>query len=308
MECSLVSALSSHLSEINHDLRSPISVLAGALELLHHEALSDEGRRFVEIGQRSVEHMHGLLGRSLLQLVAATELGDDAETSFDPLACVEEVLDIAAAAAGRRRIDPAYDLDSPLPSRVVGDEVAIKRTLLTCIGDLLQFPRQQCSGRGYVRLAAAFEARDADVGVLKFVIRDSGEGLIGKHAETLFESDTASVGQSCDAVFATRRVGNGGSVAAAFPVDVHAGEAPLAGTSVYVPVVDTHSTLANVLRSLGAEVVSCPAQAERVEYFICCQEKLSRVRQGVTSRLAKPLRRDSVVEDFAGFGRKGVTQ
>jgi signal transduction histidine kinase len=126
------------VNTVAHELRSPLTSVAGHLELLQDEQLSDDGRRSVEVAIRSTRRLEGVI-EDLLTMARLS----DPKSSFDPvpvdlLTVVRDVEDecshVAAAAA--------ISVSTALPTGVVevlGRPDELHRMLANLLGNAVKY-------------------------------------------------------------------------------------------------------------------------------------------------------------------------
>jgi signal transduction histidine kinase len=163
-------------ADIAHDLRTPLTVLAGYLEALHDEVLKPTPERFATLYDetqlllRLVEDLH------TLALADAGEL----RLSRQPIAPRQLVERIAAThqhAAAQQGIALAVDAEEPLPEVSVDPEWMI-RVLTNLVGNAL---RHTPAG-GQVTLTVR-SAPDQ----VQLIVTDTGSGIAPEHLSSIFE-------------------------------------------------------------------------------------------------------------------------
>lgn len=112
------------LSAINHDVRTPLTGILGALELLDYSELTVEQRALVRNAEGSSRKLQGILDDvlALAKLEAGTASRE--HLPFDP----REVVGTALAKTDRD-VDVVTMLDEALASRLLGDGSALRQAL-----------------------------------------------------------------------------------------------------------------------------------------------------------------------------------
>ncbi|HVK60318.1 MAG TPA: PAS domain S-box protein [Bdellovibrionales bacterium] len=202
-------AKSAFLANISHEIRTPLGAMLGFAELGVEDAdLTEEQRESFSTILRN--------GRQLLALV-------------------DDVLDLSKAEAGHIRIDKSVfslphfmseisnlfklkaiekGLDfqiatkGVLPERVIGDPIRIRQILLNLIGNAIKF-----TPNGSVSVIADFVQKEENVGILSFLVRDTGIGIGSDQAQRLFapfiqvdDSMTRKFGGTGLGLFLSRRL------------------------------------------------------------------------------------------------------
>ena len=170
---------------LSHDIRNPLNAIMGVVQLLDRSHLSDAQRRFVRLLKSSSEHMLQLLNQVLDLSKAESSSFTLVETTFAPIAVVEDVAGTFESAARQKGLDFRLDIGPGVPSAVVGDPVAIRQILSNLVGNALKF-----TATGFVALGV--EAKDAgtDAVTLAFAVSDSGIGMAPGDVDRIFNEYT----------------------------------------------------------------------------------------------------------------------
>ncbi len=166
------------VANASHELRTPVSTIAGAAETLLGGALSnpERSREFVEIIHRQAERLTNLV-RDLLDL-SRIESGQWSvqvgRVELEP-AC-RRALEPVAAAARRRHIELRLEVPPGLAARA--DPRALEQVLVNLLDNAVKYTPEG----GAVGMAAA---ADGDRVVVS--VSDTGPGIAAHHLPRLFE-------------------------------------------------------------------------------------------------------------------------
>ena len=172
------------MSNISHDLRTPLAALQGYLETLQMKdaTLSTEERQiYIGTAMRRAARLNALIG-SLFEL-AKLDAGE-AKPQLEPFSLAELVQDEIqqfALAAERKGIKLQTQLPEDLPM-VLGDIGLIERALENLLDNALR--HTSAGGTVCVSLAPCEEEGRRCVRV---EVRDSGEGIAPEHLPHIFE-------------------------------------------------------------------------------------------------------------------------
>ncbi len=140
-------AKSLFLANMSHEVRTPLTSVLGAAEILAEGDLGPGDRALVQIVQRSAEKLHRLVNDILD--VSRLEAG-----KLDVQRTVISLQDVAADAitwagplAHREGLTFTWDLDPTLPQQVYGDAMRISQVITNLLGNAMKFTE-----RGEVRL------------------------------------------------------------------------------------------------------------------------------------------------------------
>ncbi len=164
---------------ITHDLRTPLSVIAGSLEVFSSEArggeLSDSGQRMVKLIKRNSSRMMTMIGDLLdLEKMQAGMMKIDAR----PVKVIELFDDVKADVADlleERKIEVRV-VDTPLV--VKGDQDQLFRVLLNLVSNAIK----HSTAGGVITLAAESSAEGVELRV-----SDTGAGIPQDMLEHIFE-------------------------------------------------------------------------------------------------------------------------
>ena len=202
-------AKSEFLSNMSHEIRSPLAAIIGYSELLH---LTDP---------KDIEKLDVITrnGRFLLSLVSDVidlsriEAGQVqiSREPFSPVRLAEEILSLMSVRAGSG-LELVTEYVGRLPDEVYGDVLRVRQVLMNLVGNALKF-----TDEGEVRLRLRYQGPDKlpgdetpaagesePNGILTFEVSDTGIGIKESQQERIFDAflqtDTSS----------TRRYGGSG--------------------------------------------------------------------------------------------------
>ena len=154
---------------VAHDLKSPMSVVLGSLDLLQHARADDENAELYDMLGRSSRRLVEMVDR-LLEY--ADTAGSDEMLGpvrlDDVLSWVTETLESALD-------DVTLEVDAPLPT-VHGNEVGLRHVLLNLLTNAIKFSEPDRPPA--IRISASTEAPEsADDDVVVVAVSDNGRGI-----------------------------------------------------------------------------------------------------------------------------------
>ena len=164
---------------IIHDLKSPLSNISAASELLARRTENDNARRTIALIQRGCSDMNRMV-MNLLD-VARTEDGQlPLQTKeFDLRTMLDDVIERVRATRGQSQdavqFETAYDLDT---AQMQGDPEILRRVMENLIDNALRYS----PARAAIHVHA--EERHGQVDIL---VRDEGPGIPEEYRERVFE-------------------------------------------------------------------------------------------------------------------------
>jgi len=158
-----------------HDLRNPLSVIFGYLELLESQPLSEATREFATLVRLSAEELRSMISAILdVSKIAAGEMALHCEPC-DLALLIRSVLATTQPLPGNRTV--ALDAPAPSPS-VMTDSALLRRVLQNLLSNALRYTP---SG-GAVRISVMPSSSDVRVSVT-----DAGPGIAPEYHQRIFE-------------------------------------------------------------------------------------------------------------------------
>ena len=173
-----LAAIGSIVGQIAHDLKSPLSAVAGVADLLEDPLVQLPPERQAQILRRAVQSVTGLV-EDILAFAS-----DRPRRQYQPVAIrdlLKNVEDFGLATLERRGIAVKPQID-PVPD-ITGDAVALERMLLNLI--------KNAGEAMTVGGTLVFQVSE-DANAVEFVVEDNGAGIPDEIRGRLFESFVTS--------------------------------------------------------------------------------------------------------------------
>ncbi|WP_297740777.1 ATP-binding protein [Nocardioides sp.] len=178
------------LANLGHEIRTPLTMVIGATELLLETRLDRDQGRLTAMMDRNCHRLLRLVNDILdfsrldagkIKLTSATfRLGD----------VLDDIVEWAQSQANASGLQFEVVLDPALPPVVQGDAERITQVLSNLVGNALKFT-ESGSVRLTVSMKTAPTPRSAGARAwVQFVVDDTGIGIPPDHVEALFESFT----------------------------------------------------------------------------------------------------------------------
>ncbi|QLA17721.1 response regulator [Desulfolutivibrio sulfoxidireducens] len=182
------------LSELSHDLRTPINGVLGMIQLALASKTCPEAREFLDMAQTSATTLLSLVNE-LLEL-SAVESGrlSLVEKLFDPRAEFEPMLRNFKTQSQWKNVEFTYRIDDLVPLRLIGDAARTKQVLVNLLGNSFANTK-----KGFISVAIGLwggEGKGAGRPgtmlppgrvALQFTVKDTGIGIDPSRQADLFE-------------------------------------------------------------------------------------------------------------------------
>ncbi|MGI0117262.1 response regulator [Zooshikella sp. RANM57] len=157
------------VTNVTHELKTPLSGILGMLSLLDATKLTPEQKEYIDYalksGDATLAMIHNMLDYTTLEAGRISLQ----RKPFLLRSLVEEVVFLSAFRAAQKQVVLLYDIASYLPEQLEGDVARIRQVLLNLISHTIQHTDQ-----GYIALDVQGH-KSVDEAVIKFIIHDSGQ-------------------------------------------------------------------------------------------------------------------------------------
>ncbi|QYJ98594.1 response regulator [Shewanella alkalitolerans] len=172
---------SSFISNISHEMRTPLNGIVGTLNLVRKDSLTERQARYLEMAEVSVNTLSALINDVLdLSKIEAGKLDLDM-SSFNPLNLIESVCSSMAVKAQEKGIEFVIDVVDLRCQSIDSDPHRITQILTNLINNAIKF-----TDHGYIKVRA--HSRLRETGELEFIceVSDTGIGIAEENQAKLF--------------------------------------------------------------------------------------------------------------------------
>ena len=176
---------SAFISNISHEMRTPLNGIVGTLNLLRREPLSDSQSRYLNMAEVSVNALSILINDVLdLSKIEAGKLELNIQ-SFNPRYLIESLCGSMAVKAQDKGLEFVIDLVDLNCISIVSDMHRVSQILSNLINNAIKFTE-----KGMIKVSVI--SRLSDTGEMQFIchVSDSGVGIAAENQNKLFQAFT----------------------------------------------------------------------------------------------------------------------
>ncbi len=195
------SAKSTFLSNMSHDIRTPLNAIIGFNELAKKHANDPDAiRRYLDKVSISSNHLLNLINDVLdMSRIESGQVHVDKARIHLP-SMFNELHTIIAGSANANGIDLTFDTSNIIHTHVVGDELKIKKILMNILSNAVKFTE---SGGMVMFSAEERKLQTSRYAHFVFRIKDTGIGMSNQFQEHVFEAFSREKHDSRDAASGT---------------------------------------------------------------------------------------------------------
>ncbi len=178
-------AKSQFLANMSHEIRTPLNAIMGFAEQLLQSKLSNRQKEYVEILNRSSEHLLAIINDVLvLSKIEANQIIFD-NRPFSLKAVLEYVYKSILIKAEEKNLSFTFEI-SENPDRIlIGDSFRLQQILINLLTNAVKF-----TNSGSVKLSCTSENETMEEVSIRFDVMDTGIGISSKDMKKIFKQYT----------------------------------------------------------------------------------------------------------------------
>ncbi|MFP4443439.1 MAG: response regulator [Spirochaetia bacterium] len=180
---------SQFLTNMSHDIRTPLGSVIGMSGMLLETDLDDEQHSYVEIISQSSKTLLQILNDVVdLSRIESGKMKLDVE-DFDLSRIIKDSVSLFRIEAVMKDLELKTEIKESVPRVLSGDPYKLRQVLINLVGNAVKF-----TSRGSVTLSVGIVERKERKCLLRFSVKDTGIGIPAEQQELIFESFTQGAG------------------------------------------------------------------------------------------------------------------
>ncbi|MFY7698546.1 MAG: ATP-binding protein [Legionella sp.] len=171
------------ITNISHDIRTPLTGIVGMSKLLEDGPLSPEYKQYAHWINESGEQLVGLLSR-ILDVVSNENLNDNntQRQTFNLHKCIKDIGQLELPSAVIKGLELNIYIDPNVPHFISTDQTKLHRILLNLTSNAIKFTDQ-----GSVSIQVEKLHEQNSVATIKISVNDSGIGIADEFKDKVFD-------------------------------------------------------------------------------------------------------------------------
>ena len=169
------------LENMRHDIRTPLTGIIGAAEIIQLKSKNTEVQEFADYLMKSSEALMHYLNAILESIQVTSGAVPVLQQKFDLKTKLQEVVDLMLAKAGSKNLSLQFLYDPALPNFVMSDPKRLHRIALEVISNAIMFTQE-----GFVKLSVSAEQHKENHFILRLTVEDSGIGIPPERQAEIF--------------------------------------------------------------------------------------------------------------------------
>ena len=173
-------AKSDFIANISHDLRTPLSGILGAAELLHSQ-VSDNHKEMTQQIANASQVLLTMFDEIIDYIKTEAKSSEIQNTQFSITNIVNDIIALLKLATEQKKLKLKSKLDTSIPAYLMGDASRLHRIVLNLVSNAIKF-----TNKGFVAIEVALAKKSNKNVLLKIIIKDTGIGMPANKLDDIF--------------------------------------------------------------------------------------------------------------------------
>ncbi len=174
-------AKSNFLSNVSHEIRTPINAVLGMDEMILRESKDPTIRKYANdimvSGRTLVSLINDLLDFSRIEAGKLEIIPVEYEMS----SALNDLVNMISIKAEEKNLKFEIDVDETIPHLLIGDEIRVKQCILNILNNAVKYTQ-----KGFVKLSVSYDKKDDKHILLNISVTDTGIGIKKEDLASLF--------------------------------------------------------------------------------------------------------------------------
>ncbi|HUQ66925.1 MAG TPA: ATP-binding protein, partial [Flavitalea sp.] len=180
---SAVLAKSRFLSNMSHEMRTPLNGIIGTVNLMLQEPSLPDQHQNLEVLKYSSEHMLSVVNDVLdFSKIEAGKM-ELATDDFNVKTVLDKIYTVFKNQFEGKQIQFEFHIDKSLDKYFASDETRLRQVLTNLIGNAYKF-----TDKGKVQCRAELRSADSEAAMVYFSVEDSGIGMSKEQQQVIFDA------------------------------------------------------------------------------------------------------------------------
>ncbi|WED42098.1 PAS domain-containing hybrid sensor histidine kinase/response regulator [Legionella cardiaca] len=171
------------ITNMSHDIRTPVSGIIGISKLLEERVVDSEEKQYAQWINESGEQLLGLLN-SVLDIISASHSIENQliEEEFDLYQTLKNLVTLELPTVKLKQLELKIDFDKTIANTIITDRTKLVRILLNLVGNAIKF-----TDKGAITIKVLNLKEEPDQQLLEFTIADTGIGIPSELQPKVFD-------------------------------------------------------------------------------------------------------------------------
>jgi len=175
-------AKSNFLARISHEVRTPMNAIMGLVELSARENITEQMPRYMLSIKKACDNLLSIVNDILDFSKIESGRLEIVPAKYDVASLIHDIINIIQIKTVESNVHFIVDIDSNIPSNLIGDETRIRQILLNILSNAFKH-----TSEGFISLTMHGEMQQGNTQLLNIEITDTGTGIKQEDIDKLFE-------------------------------------------------------------------------------------------------------------------------